>query len=251
MARIPEDMLVEYLAALVRDLAGDIGGFDLRRGRQPKLARRMRPHLLAACHELIASRRALRVARDPYLERQCRSVLGQCSGDHHEQPLKIQLGGGPVRLKGWVNFGFAPADVVLDLRWGLPLPKGCASFVFCAHVLEHLDYPEGVRDLLVEARRVLRPGGVLRLIVPDMKQYLNAYAGSDHGFLWRFDNYWRLEERDGGVYVQVESVTLSRGVPDDVSGTPVAVRKLVSPLYHDSEKSLTCPLSQVGSNSTR
>ena len=189
MARIPEDMLVEYLAALVRDLAGDIGGFDLRRGRQPKLARRMRPHLLAACHELIASRRALRVARDPYLERQCRSVLGQCSGDHHEQPLKIQLGGGPVRLKGWVNFGFAPADVVLDLRWGLPLPKGCASFVFCAHVLEHLDYPEGVRDLLVEARRVLRPGGVLRLIVPDMQELGRKLTAIAAEFRGRYDGW--------------------------------------------------------------
>ena len=34
-----------------------------------------------------------------------------------------------------------------------------------------------------------------------------------HGFLWRLDSYWRFEEKDGGVYVQLESVGLSRGVP--------------------------------------
>ena len=35
----------------------------------------------------------------------------------------------------------------------------------------------------------------------------------DHGYLWRLDSYWRLEEKDGGVYVQLESIGLSRDVP--------------------------------------
>ena len=34
-----------------------------------------------------------------------------------------------------------------------------------------------------------------------------------HGYLWRLDSYWRLEAKDGGVYVQLESIGLSRGVP--------------------------------------
>ncbi len=34
-----------------------------------------------------------------------------------------------------------------------------------------------------------------------------------HGYLWRLDSYWRLEEKDGGVYVQLESIGLSRSVP--------------------------------------
>jgi hypothetical protein len=34
-----------------------------------------------------------------------------------------------------------------------------------------------------------------------------------HGYLWRLDSYWRLEEKDGGVYVQLESIGLSREVP--------------------------------------
>lgn len=38
-------------------------------------------------------------------------------------------------------------------------------------------------------------------------------VGRDHGYLWRLYSYWRFEERDGGVYVQLESLALSRGVP--------------------------------------
>ena len=37
--------------------------------------------------------------------------------------------------------------------------------------------------------------------------------GQDHGFLWRLNSYWLFRERDGGVYVECEAVSLSRGVP--------------------------------------
>jgi hypothetical protein len=37
--------------------------------------------------------------------------------------------------------------------------------------------------------------------------------GRDHGFLWRLNSYWRFEERDGGVYVECEAISLTRSVP--------------------------------------
>ena len=38
-------------------------------------------------------------------------------------------------------------------------------------------------------------------------------VGKDHGYLWRLYSYWRIEEKDGGVYLQVESIALSRNIP--------------------------------------
>jgi hypothetical protein len=38
-------------------------------------------------------------------------------------------------------------------------------------------------------------------------------AGNDHGFLWRLDSYWRFTERDGGVYMECEAVSLTRDIP--------------------------------------
>lgn len=35
----------------------------------------------------------------------------------------------------------------------------------------------------------------------------------EHGFLWRMNTYWSYEERDGGLYIQIESITLTRSVP--------------------------------------
>lgn len=37
--------------------------------------------------------------------------------------------------------------------------------------------------------------------------------GEDHGFLWRLNTYWSFEERDGGLYMQIESVSLTRPIP--------------------------------------
>ena len=35
----------------------------------------------------------------------------------------------------------------------------------------------------------------------------------EHGFLWRMNTYWSYEERDGGLYIQIESVSLTRSIP--------------------------------------
>ncbi|HEY1159024.1 MAG TPA: hypothetical protein VGE83_00245 [Terracidiphilus sp.] len=38
-------------------------------------------------------------------------------------------------------------------------------------------------------------------------------SDQEHGFLWRLDTYWSYEERDGGLYMQIESVSLTRSIP--------------------------------------
>jgi hypothetical protein len=38
-------------------------------------------------------------------------------------------------------------------------------------------------------------------------------VGHDGGFMWRLNSYWRFEEQDGGVYVEAESISLTRDIP--------------------------------------
>ena len=45
---------------------------------------------------------------------------------------------------------------------------------------------------------------------PDEKE---KSAGDDDGFLWRMETWWRMEERDGGVYIQSEVASLTRDIP--------------------------------------
>jgi hypothetical protein len=48
---------------------------------------------------------------------------------------------------------------------------------------------------------------------PDGPHQKEKPPGEDDGFLWRMETWWRLEERDGGVYVQNQVVSLTRDLP--------------------------------------
>jgi hypothetical protein len=63
--------------------------------------------------------------------------------------------------------------------------------------------------------------------------------GQENGFMWRLNTYWRFLERDGGTYIQCESVTLSREVP-------FALRWLIKPFVTQVPKeSLTFMLERA------
>ena len=55
--------------------------------------------------------------------------------------------------------------------------------------------------------------------------------GDDDGFLWRMDTWWRVVERDGGVYVQSEVVSLTRDIP---TGVAWLVRPFVTSIPQES-----------------
>ncbi len=64
---------------------------------------------------------------------------------------------------------------------------------------------------------------------PDTPREHELPVGNDHGFLWRLNSYWRAEEKDGGVYVQCEAVTLTRDIP-------LALKWLLGPFVNSTPK---------------
>jgi SAM-dependent methyltransferase len=92
----------------------------------------------------------------------------------------LNLGCGNRLHPDWENRDLnpsAPGTKAVDLL--RPLPWASATFdgVYCSHVLEHL--PRGkVPSILKEIRRILQPGGILRLVVPDLAGIARAYLQS-------------------------------------------------------------------------
>jgi predicted SAM-dependent methyltransferase len=95
--------------------------------------------------------------------------------------VKLHYGCGSRALPGWLNIDGWPSpavDLVADLRRPLPLPASSCSFIFSEHVFEHIDRPFRLA-VLREFRRVLEPEGVLRLVVPDLALFVDAYERAD------------------------------------------------------------------------
>lgn len=116
-----------------------------------------------------------------------------------DEGLRLNLGCGSVHPEGWVNvdaslgariagvpgvgpllcralglrIAWSPDIVVHDLRRPFPWNDGAARVVYSSHTLEHLTREDG-RRFLRECRRVLAPGGVVRVVVPDVALVLSG-----------------------------------------------------------------------------
>lgn len=102
--------------------------------------------------------------------------------------LQILLGCGSHPLPGWVNCDFcrnrfSRPDLCFDLCKRFPFADASAAIVHSEHVLEHIAYPGDAMHVLAESMRVLEPGGVFSVGVPDPGWVLPAYVnGGECGY---------------------------------------------------------------------
>lgn len=91
--------------------------------------------------------------------------------------IKINFGSGPGPVPGWINVDLDPGyrpDVAADLSRDLPFATACADFLHTEDFIVALDLAGG-EHFLKECRRLLRPGGVLRLLTPDLEKFARCY----------------------------------------------------------------------------
>lgn len=93
----------------------------------------------------------------------------------------LQLGCGEHRFPGFLNtdsFLNKNVDLNIDLRFPLPLESERWKGIYAHHVVEHISY-EHAQKLFREGFRLLKPGGIFRIVVPDAELFLRLYVESD------------------------------------------------------------------------
>lgn len=89
----------------------------------------------------------------------------------------LNLGCGNRYLKDWTNIDFFTSSeyvAVHNLLEGIPYPDNQFNVVYHSHVLEHFERNDAIA-FIHECNRVLKPGGVLRVVVPDLEQIAKQY----------------------------------------------------------------------------
>jgi predicted SAM-dependent methyltransferase len=90
--------------------------------------------------------------------------------------MKLNLGCGNAKLSDWINVDINPgADVITNLRNGLPFKDNTFQFIYSEHVLEHFSYTEA-QMILRECYRVLSDQGVMRIAMPDLDYLVRKYG---------------------------------------------------------------------------
>lgn len=92
-----------------------------------------------------------------------------------ETVTKIQFGANDNLLEVWVNFR---NENDCDITKPLPFKDDSADFLFAEHLLEHVTPQQGYKFLL-EAYRILKSGGVFRIIVPDIDKVFRLVGDND------------------------------------------------------------------------
>lgn len=100
------------------------------------------------------------------------------------EAVRLNIGCGEWLIPGYVNID---ADPALDVDIAaavppIPYPDATVDEIWSCHFLEHLDFETGAA-FLRECYRVLRPGGLVSIVVPDMRWLYAEYSkGSGRAF---------------------------------------------------------------------
>ena len=116
----------------------------------------------------------------------------------------LNIGCGRRYHDDWVNIDLETSDPCVirhDVNNGIPFEEGRFAAVYHSHILEHLEPADG-RKLIHECYRVLKPGGILRIVVPDLECIARLYLEM-HQEAWMGDensqinyNWMKLELLD-------------------------------------------------------
>lgn len=112
-----------------------------------------------------------------------------------DEKLKLNMGSFTVMFhNGWVNMDvidlqqFATAHhykfAQFDARNQLKLPNNSVDLITSSHMLEHLNFNDGIK-FLRECHRIMKPGSTMRLSVPDCSRIINYYKNNQ---LQKFDD---------------------------------------------------------------
>lgn len=93
-------------------------------------------------------------------------------------PKLVNLGCGGNLLPHFFNVDYTWAlgiDLCWDLRTEWPFESESVEGIFCEHTLEHFEWQDALNNVLPEALRILKPGAVIRISVPDAEKAVDSY----------------------------------------------------------------------------
>ncbi len=97
-----------------------------------------------------------------------------------DNPIKLEIGSGKRSgMEDWffLDLYNKTADLRLDASSPLLFPDNSISKIYVSHLLEHLT-PHQIRSMIKECYRIIEPGGIISVSVPDARIYLDAYNKS-------------------------------------------------------------------------
>ena len=90
---------------------------------------------------------------------------------------KLHIGAGNRKINNWLNTDIGNKTImpVVDVTKKFPFDTGTFNYVFSEHMIEHINYQDGVK-MLKESFRVLKSNGKIRISTPDLQFLIDLYS---------------------------------------------------------------------------
>ena len=204
LEHIPEDLLPNVLAEIDRvskrgmhgiDFGEEDNGFD--KTHVTLKSKDWWEKIMPANHQIASNRSLARDEVDPLVH----LPIG-------DDKLKVNVGSFTTMFHhGWINLDIIPLHdfakqyffkfVQHDARQKLPFGDHTVDLMYSCHFLEHLTHDEGV-SFLKECKRIMKPGAVMRLILPDAELLTNMYKTKQLGNLDELNDGAAASQSQGG-----------------------------------------------------
>lgn len=102
--------------------------------------------------------------------------------------MRLDIGCGAAKKQGFHGVDLAPfpcVDTVCDVTKGLPFASGTVDEIYASHFMEHLGDQE-VLPFLRECHRVLKPGGAMEILVPDLEYAARLFLETPEPDRWNW-----------------------------------------------------------------
>ena len=128
-----------------------------------------------------------------------RSKKFQISKLMNSEKKLLNVGCGPNPTKNFINLDYLwvpGVDICWDITKGIPLESETMEGIYTEHCLEHISFLE-CQEAIKDFYRILKPKGIVRIIVPDGELYIDLYTRSKKGENVKFP-YVSDEEKQNG-----------------------------------------------------
>ncbi len=173
-----------------------------------------------------------------------------------KEKIKLNLGASPIwRKEGWVALDHklkrSTDNAIAGDAMNMDLPDNSCAIVFCSHVLEHIPHCK-LPMVIAEVNRVLMPGGIFRVLTPDLEIACKAYVGRDKDFFRKAkeeDESLRNDLGLGGMLMNFivspgqDTILLDRGMKEFIGG--------YAHLYSYDYEMLSTMLKKIGFSCVR
>jgi predicted SAM-dependent methyltransferase len=173
------------------------------------------------------------------------------SGSKSQKKVMLNVGAGRFRHRDWINVDLKVSSLSIDWRDSdinhdllsytlLPFHDDTVDAIYSSHTMEHISQ-DAVDFFFVDAKRILKPGAIMRISVPNTDLAINAFLRCDRRF---FEEFYSERLKDTPLYNLLVRYVATQAVNTKFSGNSLHIIDRLENMNYNQILAFLCELCE-------